>query len=74
MNCPLCRNGRFTDGKTTMTVEKGDAILVVRDIPARVCDNCGDGFIRESIGRKVSQLVQDELRKGVQMEVLNFAA
>ena len=42
--CPLC-GGVFIDGTTTFTVELGFGVAVVRDVPARVCEQCGDASL-----------------------------
>jgi YgiT-type zinc finger domain-containing protein len=42
VNCVVCRHGETKPGFTTFAVERNGAILVVRGVPARVCENCGD--------------------------------
>ena len=40
-NCPLC-GGEKSHGKTTFAVDFGSGVVVVRDVPALVCNLCGD--------------------------------
>jgi YgiT-type zinc finger domain-containing protein len=42
MKCMVCRHGETKPDFTTFAVERNGAILVVRGVPARVCENCGD--------------------------------
>ena len=72
--CPLCKNGSLTSGVATETFEQGSAVIVVRNIPADVCNNCGEEFISDAVSRKLVEDVNKEFDKGVQIEVLNFAA
>jgi YgiT-type zinc finger domain-containing protein len=42
MKCPICRNGETHPGTATLTLERGPLTMVVRHVPAQVCDNCGE--------------------------------
>jgi YgiT-type zinc finger domain-containing protein len=46
--CPLC-GGEKTGGKTTITVDLGDGLVVIRDVPATVCALCGADWIGDAI-------------------------
>ena len=43
--CCHLPTGRIQPGKATVTLERGGAIVVVRGVPARVCDNCGEEYL-----------------------------
>jgi len=34
--CVACRRGQTRDGATTVTLERGSLVVVVKDVPARV--------------------------------------
>lgn len=74
MICPICKHGNITQGFTTLTFEKENAIIVVKKVPADICDNCGEAFVLQDIARKIFTLVETEVKKGIEIEVLNFAA
>ncbi len=74
MQCPVCKNKSLVDGTTTLTLEQDDAVFVVRQVPARVCDNCGEAFVSEEVSRQVFDVVTTERKKGLKIEVLNYAA
>ena len=42
MECMICRQGQPIRGQTTVTLERGDATLVFKSVPALICDNCGE--------------------------------
>lgn len=54
--CPLC-GGAKTPGKTTFTADLGFGVVVVRDIPATVCSQCGADWITDSTEEEVEALV-----------------
>jgi YgiT-type zinc finger domain-containing protein len=48
MTCVICRQGETRPGKATVTLERGGATFVIRGVPARVCDNCGEEYLDET--------------------------
>ena len=74
MTCPICKSGTTSQGFTTLTVEKGTSTIIIKKVPADICDNCGEAYVSEEIGKKVYNLVETEVKKGIEIEVLNFAA
>ena len=74
MICPICKSGKMEEGYTSLTFEKVSATLVIKGIPANVCDNCGEAFVSEDIARKLHDLAKSEFDKGVEVEVVHFAA
>ncbi|KKM90190.1 hypothetical protein LCGC14_1241160 [marine sediment metagenome] len=71
--CPLC-GGSKEDGKTTFTVELGFGVVVVRDVPASVCSQCGADWIEDSATAKLEDIVADARKKHHTVEVTQFAA
>ncbi len=74
MNCPICRHGNMVAGHTSFTIEKEGATLVIKQVPAWICDNCGEAFVDEEVGRKVHKIAELELQKGIEIEVIHYAA
>ena len=72
-NCPLC-GGDKASGKTTLTVELGYGIVVIRDVPATVCQHCGADWIDDAIAGKIENIVEEARRKHSQMEVISLKA
>jgi YgiT-type zinc finger domain-containing protein len=73
LKCVVCRHGDTRPGFTTFTVERGGAILVVRGVPARVCENCGEEYLEESDAARLGELA-DETAPGVQVEIRDYQA
>jgi YgiT-type zinc finger domain-containing protein len=55
MKCVVCKVGETAPGMTTVTLEHDGFTLVVKSVPAQVCENCGEEYIDEDI---VNQLLQ----------------
>ncbi|MGH9940925.1 MAG: type II toxin-antitoxin system MqsA family antitoxin [Pyrinomonadaceae bacterium] len=61
MKCLVCKHKRMKRGTTTLPIERGNAILIVTDIPARVCANCGEPYLDEATAQGVQELAQESL-------------
>jgi YgiT-type zinc finger domain-containing protein len=72
MNCASC-GGTATQGTTTVTVQRGDTTVVVRGVPALICDVCGDEYIDEPTLRRVERLVDEAAASGATMVVHEYA-
>jgi len=60
--CPEC-DGEVIDGLTMMTYELDRIDLTIRNIPAKICSNCGqefiDGYTAENVNRLIDRIVED---------------
>ena len=70
--CPLC-GVRKKAGRTTFTVDLGFGVVVVRDVPASVCSQCGADWIEDSIASKLEEIVNDARRKHHIVEVTTLS-
>ena len=70
--CPVCHGGHKQPGTTTFTVELGFGVVVVRDVPAKVCDLCGTDWLEDSIAEKLEKIVEQARIKHSVVEVANW--
>ena len=71
--CPVC-GGDKQPGTTTHTVDFGTGIVVVRRVPAMVCDQCGEDWIAPDVARRLEGIVDRARRDGVEVEVVVMGA
>jgi YgiT-type zinc finger domain-containing protein len=74
MNCAICRNGQTHPGNATVTLQRGHTVVVIKEVPAEVCDNCGEHFTDEATTDAVLRRAELASQSGVEVEVLRFAA
>jgi YgiT-type zinc finger domain-containing protein len=74
MKCVVCRQGRTRPGKTTVVLQRGGATVVINDVPARVCENCGEEYVDESVAEKVLAAAEASARAGVRVEIRDYVA
>jgi YgiT-type zinc finger domain-containing protein len=39
MRCVICNAGDTASGTVAVTLQRGDTVVIVRDVPAAVCQN-----------------------------------
>ena len=66
--CPFCR-GVKRPGTTTFTAELGFGVVVVRQVPASVCRQCGADWISDKVAGKLETLVKEARTRRLQVEV-----
>ena len=72
MKCVACVTGDMLPGTTTFTVQRGQTTVVVRGVPALVCDTCGNDYVDEATMRRLESLVNDAEASGASMVVHDF--
>lgn len=74
MKCVLCRHGDTRLGKATLTLQRGNAVIIIKEVPADVCDNCGKYYLSESTTRSVLHTAEESAKKGAEVEIVRFVA
>jgi YgiT-type zinc finger domain-containing protein len=74
MKCVLCKNGETRPGTVTVTLERGKTVVVVRDVPADVCENCGEYYLDSAIAQEVYQRAEGAVARNAEVEILRYAA
>jgi YgiT-type zinc finger domain-containing protein len=74
MKCPICRQGETAPGRVTVTLERGETVVVIRDVPAEVCGSCGEYCLGAAVAEKVLASADDAVKRGAAVEIVKFAA
>lgn len=48
MKCVICKHGETKPGLVTVTLEKDEGIVVIKKVPAEVCDNGGEYYLSDT--------------------------
>jgi len=70
--CPTCKNGTLEPGTTTVTVERAGALIIFKEVPADVCNNCGAYFLNEATSKDLYTKANEAIKKGAQVEILKL--
>jgi YgiT-type zinc finger domain-containing protein len=74
MKCVMCKNGETSAGTTSVALERGGTTIVIKQVPAEVCDNCAEGYLSDEISTRVMEIAESAAARGAEIEVLRFIA
>jgi YgiT-type zinc finger domain-containing protein len=74
MRCVICKQGETRPGRATVTLQREESTIIIKDVPAEICENCGEYYLSESIAEKIMSRAEESIRKGAEVEILRFAA
>ena len=74
MKCTVCKHGQTVSSHVTVTLERPNVILVVKSVPAQVCQNCGEQYIDDQTTSVLLQQAEEASKAGVEVLVRSFAA
>ncbi len=66
--CPLC-GGTKQPGTTTFSADLGSGLVVVRNVKATICAQCGEEWIDNQTAQELESVVADARQKRMQVEV-----
>ncbi|MHC4220882.1 MAG: type II toxin-antitoxin system MqsA family antitoxin [Planctomycetota bacterium] len=74
MKCVICKQGQTKNGLTTVTLERDRTTVIIKDVPAEICENCGEYYLDDEVAGKLELLAHEAVQHGVEIEVLRYAA
>ncbi len=72
MKCMICKHGETKQGTTTVTLEKGSSTIVFKEVPAQICDNCGEKYIDESTTKELLNKAREIVKNGVEVDIRKY--
>jgi ribosomal protein L32 len=55
-------------------LQRGETTVVLKHVPAEVCDNCGEYYLSSEVAGQVMERADVAVRSGAEVEILRFAA
>ena len=72
MNCPLCKS-TMIEGTSVLTFKmESTQILVIKNVPALICDQCGEEFVTSQTSKNVEIQVNKAVADGISMGFLSY--
>jgi len=72
MKCVICRQAEVIPGQTTITLERGDLTLVVKNVPALVCPNCGEAYLDATVTEQLLKDAEVMVERGALVDVRQY--
>lgn len=74
MTCVICKKGEIRLGTATVALERENTTLVIKEVPAQVCANCGEEYVDEETTADLLKTAEEAARAGVQVDVRQYTA
>ena len=74
MECVICKHGKTKQGLVSVTLERDDCLIVLKRVPADICENCGEYYLSEPVTEYVLNRAEEAVNKGVEVEILRYVA
>jgi YgiT-type zinc finger domain-containing protein len=74
VKCIVCKQSETCPGVTTVTLERDGLVLVVKNVPAQVCPNCGETYADEATAVNLLSTAKEMARPGALVDVREYAA
>ena len=62
MKCVICKVGETHQGKATVTLERDATAMVIKGVPASICDNCGEEYVDEATADQLLKTAEEAVR------------
>jgi len=59
---------------TTFTLELGGLIVVVKGVPASVCENCGEAHVDEKVATELLKSAERTVMAGARVEIRQYVS
>lgn len=56
--CYFCGRGILEDKRVTVDFRWGDQLVIIKDIPAQVCNECGERYYSLEVSKEMDRIVQ----------------
>jgi YgiT-type zinc finger domain-containing protein len=74
MNCTLCKHGQTVPGMVTVSLTRGETVLLIKGVPAEVCENCGEYYLDSATAERLYRQAEAAVARHAEVEILRYAA
>ncbi len=61
-------------GKVVVTLQRGETVVVIKDVPAEVCDGCEEYYLTQEVAERISLQAEEAVARNAEIEVLRYVA
>lgn len=74
VKCVICHQGETRAGTATLVLERDGRTVIVKHVPARVCENCGEEYVDEAADAAALDSAERAVRDGADVVIREYAA
>ena len=72
MICLICRRAEVIDGFTSLNFQRGEMHFTMNNVPARVCQSCGEAYVDKEVAARLLQSVEGMGKTGMLEEAMDY--
>ncbi len=73
MKCMVCNQAETFPGLTSVLLERNEVTLTFKNVPTRICPNCGEAYADESVTAGILREAEKMARAGMKVGVREYA-
>ena len=74
MECPYCGQGSFEEGKIDVAENLDGQRVLVKDVPALICSECGEHAYLPGVVDRLNGLIRASLDDGIEIVVRRYVS
>ena len=74
MKCVICKTGETELGEATVTLQRSETVVVIKGVPAQICQECGEYYLDEAVAKRVHAQAEAAVQRNAEVEILRYAA
>lgn len=72
MECVVCKHGTTCKGHVTVKLERGESIVLFKNVPADVCENCEHFYLDEHTAMVILNEGEKAIKQGAELKVVRY--
>ena len=72
MNCFMCK-GKIEEKNTTFMVELDNCIIIIKNVPSLVCEQCGEVLYSNEVSKQLEKLVNAVRNSITEITIINYS-
>lgn len=71
MECFMCK-GELIEKKINYMVDLEKTIIIIKDVPAKVCDQCGEQYFDDETSQNIEKIVNKLKDLSTEVTIINY--
>ena len=72
MNCFMCK-GKLEEKNATFMVELDNCIIIIKNVPSLVCEQCGEVLYSNEVSKQLEKLVNAVRNSITEITIINYS-
>ena len=72
MMCMYCKGKGFIESTTTHVVNFDNCLIIIKNVPCKECDQCGETFYSMSVATRLDEIVSAAKKLAQEISVIDY--